>query len=88
MEVNPAGVRVQDLGYRWGSRGKSEVLYSCWKTTLLLAQMAEYVVVHKRAHLYEPHHTPDFWRRVERAMPDFERCKIWLVERGKDVKGL
>ena len=28
--------------------------------------IAEYVVVHEMAHLREPHHTPEFWRRVER----------------------
>jgi predicted metal-dependent hydrolase len=88
MEVAPSGVRVQDLGYRWGSCGKGDVLYFHWKTILLPAQIAEYVVVHEMAHLLEPHHTPDFWRRVERAMPDFERRKVWLAERGIDVEGL
>ena len=31
MEVAPAGVRVQDLGYRWGSCGKGEWLYPLQK---------------------------------------------------------
>jgi predicted metal-dependent hydrolase len=88
MEVLPAGVRVQDLGYRWGSCGKGEWLYFHWKTILLPAQIAEYVVVHELAHLHEPHHTPEFWRRVERVLPDFERRKACLAERGKDVEGL
>ena len=88
MEVAPADLRVQDLGYRWGSCGKGEVLYFHWKTILLPARIAEYVVVHEMAHLHEPHHTPEFWRRVERAMPDFERSKTWLAERGKAVEGL
>ncbi|MFO1326073.1 MAG: SprT family zinc-dependent metalloprotease [Rubrivivax sp.] len=88
MEVNPTGLRVQDLGYRWGSCGKGEVLYFHWKTILLPAPMAEYVVVHEMAHLHELHHTPDFWRRVERAMPDFLRRKDWLAERGMVVEGL
>lgn len=88
MEVGPTGVRVQDLGYRWGSCGKGEVLYFHWKTILLPARIAEYVVVHEMAHLHEPHHTPEFWRRVERAMPDFERRKDWLAQRGMEVEGL
>ena len=88
MEVKPAGLRVQDLGYRWGSCGKGCLLYFHWKTILLPAQMAEYVVVHEMAHLHEPHHTPEFWLRVERAMPDFERRKVWLSERGIEVEGL
>lgn len=88
MEVDPAGVRVQDLGYRWGSCGKGGWLYFHWKTILLPARIAEYVVVHEMAHLHEPHHTPEFWRRVERAMPDFELRKTWLAEHGIDVEGL
>ena len=88
MEVTPAGVKVQDLGYRWGSCGKGDWLYFHWKTILLPPRIAEYVVVHELAHLHQPHHTPEFWQRVERALPDFERRKIWLAEHGMDVEGI
>jgi predicted metal-dependent hydrolase len=86
MEVAPAGVKVQDLGYRWGSCGKGDWLYFHWKTILLPARIAEYVAVHELAHLHEPHHTPEFWRRVERAMPDFAQRKVALAERGSEVE--
>lgn len=88
MEVAPAGVKVQDLGYRWGSCGKGAWLYFHWKAILLPARIAEYVVVHEIAHLHEPHHTPAFWLRVERAMPDYAQRKAWLAEHGIDVEGI
>ncbi len=88
MEVSPAGVRVQDLGYRWGSCGKGDWLYFHWKAILLPVRIAEYVVVHEIAHLHEPHHTPAFWLRVERAMPDYLQRKAWLAEHGMDVEGI
>ncbi|MBU1358585.1 MAG: M48 family metallopeptidase [Gammaproteobacteria bacterium] len=88
MDVAPAGVKVQDLGYRWGSCGKGEWLYFHWKSILLPPRMADYVVVHEIAHLHEPHHTPAFWLRVERAMPDYALRKAWLAERGVDVEGI
>ena len=88
MEVAPVSVRVQDLGYRWGSCGKGSQLYFHWKTILLPARIAEYVVVHEMAHLHEPHHTPEFWRRVERALPDYEQRKHWLNRNGALVEGL
>lgn len=88
MEVSPAGVKVQDLGYRWGSCGKGDWLYFHWKTILLPARIAEYVVLHEIAHLHEPHHTPAFWLRVERAMPDYAQRKAWLAERGIEVEGI
>lgn len=88
MGVEPAGVKVQDLGYRWGSCGKGDWLYFHWKSILLPARIAEYVVVHEMAHLHERHHTPAFWRCVERAMPDFAQRKVWLAEHGMDVEGV
>jgi predicted metal-dependent hydrolase len=88
MDVVPAGVKVQDLGYRWGSCGKGDWLYFHWKAILLPAHIAEYVVVHEIAHLHEPHHTPAFWLRVERAMPDYAQRKARLAEHGIDVEGM
>ncbi|MBF0628943.1 MAG: M48 family metallopeptidase [Magnetococcales bacterium] len=88
MEVTPSGVKVQDLGYRWGSCGKGDWLYFHWKTILLPARISEYVVVHEMAHLHEPHHTPNFWLRVERVIPDFAQRKTWLAEHGMDVEGI
>jgi hypothetical protein len=63
-------------------------MYFHWKTILLPARIAEYVVVHEMAHLQGPHHTPEFWRRVERALPDFELGKDWLSRDGGTVEGL
>lgn len=88
MEVQPSGVKVQDLGYRWGSCGKGDWLYFHWKTILLPSRIVEYVVAHEIGHLHEPHHTPEFWLRLERAMPDYAQRKAWLAERGVGVEGL
>ena len=86
MEVGPSGVRVQDLGYRWGSCGKGDLLYFHWKTILLPRPIAEYVAVHELAHLHVPHHTPAFWKRLERVFPDYERRRVWLAEHGMSTE--
>lgn len=88
MDVSPGGLRVQDLGYRWGSCGKGDILYFHWKSILLPKRIAEYVVIHEMVHLHEPHHTPEFWLRLERAMPDYAHRKEWLAEHGIEVEGL
>lgn len=88
LQVEPSGLKVQDLGYRWGSCGKGNRVYFHWKTILLPRHIAEYVVVHELMHLHEPHHTPAFWHRLERAMPDYEQRKKWLAENGIKVEGL
>lgn len=87
-EVAPVGVKVQDLGYRWGSCGKGDWLHFHWKTILLPSRIAEYVVVHEITHLHEAHHTPAFWVRVERAMPDYAQRKAWFAEHGIDIEGI
>jgi predicted metal-dependent hydrolase len=88
IDVEPAGLVVQDLGFRWGSCGKGGKLYFHWRTILLPARVVEYIVVHELVHLIEPHHTPEFWRRVERAMPDFAMKKQWLAEKAGAVVGV
>lgn len=86
--VEPAGVVVQDLGYRWGSCGKRAKLYFHWRSILLPAKLVEYIVVHELVHLREPHHTPEFWSRLERAMPDFAQRKQWLAEHAGQAVGV
>jgi predicted metal-dependent hydrolase len=55
------------------------------RTILLPPRAIDYVVVHELVHLLEPHHTPEFWRRVERALPDFDSRKQWLAEQGESA---
>jgi predicted metal-dependent hydrolase len=82
--VEPSGVEVRDLGYRWGSCGARGVLNFHWATILLPPSIVEYVVVHELVHLRQANHTPEFWKGVERAMPDFEARKQWLAENGAE----
>lgn len=86
--VQPAGVEVRELGYRWGSCGKSGTLNFNWATVLLPPSIVEYVVVHELVHLHERNHTPKFWQRVERGMPDYLRRKAWLAEKGAGYVGI
>lgn len=81
--VDPGPVRVQELGYRWGSCGSAALNFH-WRTLQLPPRIIDYVVVHELVHIAEPRHDQAFWRRVERAMPDFEERKRWLAENGRE----
>jgi predicted metal-dependent hydrolase len=83
--VQPGPVAVQDLGFRWGSCGKGRRLYFHWQSILLPPRIIDYIVVHELVHLREPHHTPAFWRAVERALPDWEARRRWLAEHGREA---
>jgi hypothetical protein len=82
LNVQPSGLRVLDLGHRWGSCAKAGTLNFHWNTILLPPSIVEYVVVHELVHLREPNHTPAFWRGVEAALPDYTQRKDWLGANG------
>jgi hypothetical protein len=82
MGLVPAGVEVRDLGFRWGSCSQAGTLNFHWATITLPPSVVDYVIVHELAHLSEPNHTPEFWLRVGRALPEYEQRKTWLAEHG------
>ena len=88
ISVQPTGIRIQDLGFRWGSCGAGGVVNFHWATILLPGSIVEYVVVHELAHLHERCHTPEFWRRVERSLPDYLERKDWLARHGGKLMAL
>ena len=57
-----------------------------WRTLCLPPRTVEYVVIHELVHLVEPYHGKDFWRRVERIIPDFADRKRWVAENGDATK--
>ena len=88
MDVGPSAIEIRDLGFRWGSCGQQGTVNFHWAIMQLSPSVVDYVIVHELAHLREPNHTHDFWRRVERAMPDFEERKAWLAGQGARTVGL
>jgi len=83
--AKPQGIKVQPLGYRWGSCGRGNILYFHWRTMLLPPPIIDYIVVHELVHLHEHHHKRSFWERVEQAMPDYAMRKRWLAENGSGL---
>lgn len=82
--VDPSGLEVRPLGYRWGSCSPNGRVNFHWAAIQLPPSIIDYLIVHELAHLHEHQHTPAFWKRVERAMPDFAHRKQWLAENGAE----
>jgi predicted metal-dependent hydrolase len=85
MGVLPPPIEVRDLGYRWGSLGKQGRVNFHWATIQLAPTLIDYVIVHELTHVLEPNHTPDFWLRLERALPTFQAAKLDLGRIGGRV---
>lgn len=88
MGVDVKEVRVQDLGFRWGSFGADGRLFFHWKAILLPPRIAQYIVVHELAHAQHRDHSVAFWIKVDEHLPDWRSCKSWLAENGIQVEGL
>lgn len=88
MGVEIRELKVQDLGYRWGSFGAGGRISFHWKAILLPPRIAQYVVIHELAHGHYPDHSPKFWMTVEQHLPDWGQRKSWLAEHGIQVEGI
>ena len=64
-----------DLGFRWGSCGKNGVLRFNWRLLQLPVRLIDYVIVHELVHIQEPHHSPEFWQAIDRALPAWRTLK-------------
>lgn len=81
--TSPTQVAVRELGYRWGSCGRSGRVVFHWKTLQLPVRLIDYVIVHELAHLAEPRHSAEFWARVERALPDWKERREELAQQAR-----
>lgn len=80
--LEPRGIGIRDLGFRWGSCSRGGTLNFHWATILLPPSVIDYVIVHELVHRIEPNHTPLFWQNVARVLPDYGQHKTWLAEKG------
>lgn len=72
-------VQIREMKQRWGSAGNNGRLSFNWRIVMAPRSLIEYVVAHELCHLKYPDHSRNFWRLLERAMPDYERRRIKLA---------
>jgi predicted metal-dependent hydrolase len=85
MDVQVADLRVLPLGYRWGSCRPDGRVNIHWAAMQLPPDLVDYVLAHEVAHLLRPDHSSEFWRLVERAMPDYQSRRERLRRLGPDL---
>jgi predicted metal-dependent hydrolase len=68
-------IEVRELGFRWGSCGKNGVLRFNWRLLQLPVHLIDYIIVHELVHTQEPHHNPEFWQTVGRALAAWQTLK-------------
>jgi predicted metal-dependent hydrolase len=82
---SPTCIEVRDLGFRWGSCGRSGGALFNWRLLQLPVRLVDYVIVHELTHLIEPHHGPTFWRALDRSLPDWRDRREELRMKAQEV---
>ncbi len=83
--VQPASVKVREMGYRWGSCSKSDALAFHWKCMMAPPKVIDYIVVHELCHMHHRNHSDAFWNEVDKVMPDYRERKEWLRKHGASL---
>jgi len=72
-------VQIREMKQRWGSAGAKGRVSFNWRIIMAPKRLIEYVVAHELCHLKHPNHSRDFWRLLERTIPDHERRRVGLA---------
>lgn len=85
IQVTYGHITIRNQKTLWGScSGKGNLNFNC---LLMLAppEVLDYVIVHELCHRREMNHSKQFWREVEKVLPDYQVWKKWLKEDGEEL---
>ena len=77
----PKGLIVRRMEKRWGSLSPSGRLLLNRRLIEAPVDTIDYVIAHELCHMAEPHHGAEFYRLLDRVMPDWAARKGRLEER-------
>lgn len=83
--VETPHVVIADQQKRWGSCDRSGTIRLNWRIIQAPMRLVDYVVVHELVHLRHRGHGPDYWQALGRVMPDYERRREDLRQRGSGL---
>lgn len=64
-------VTIKNTSSRWGSCSKQKNLNFNYRIIYLPKELADYLVVHELCHLGELNHSANFWKLVEKSIPNY-----------------
>ena len=80
--VTMTRVVIADQQKRWGSCDRNGTIRLNWRIIQAPMRLVDYVVVHELVHLRHRGHGRDYWQALGRVMPDYERRREDLSQRG------
>ena len=84
----PNSTKIKNQEKRWGSCSRTGIIRFNWKIIMAPISIMDYVIVHELCHLFYPHHSPQFWQRVQSIIPDYKKRQHWLKENSLQMDSL
>lgn len=84
--VEPGEIDIRDLGFRWASCTVKGKLFFHWRAVLLPPERIDYLVMHELVHIHEHNHSPAFYERLRRAVPDHKVHEAWFRKHGDEYR--
>ena len=79
-------VTVRNQRTRWGSCGRDGHITLNWRLMLMPDRVRDYVLIHELMHLRRLDHSPEYWRLVAAACPDYREARQWLRAHGPGLR--
>ena len=80
--VDYGRITIRNQRTRWGSCSSNGNLNFNCLLMLMPDEIIDSVVVHELCHRKHMNHSAQFYAEVEKAFPEYRRCRKWLKENG------
>lgn len=71
-------LRIRKMRSRWGSFSRGRGITLNLSLVMVPVEYLDYVILHELCHYRVPHHGPEFWRLLERLVPDCKKRRKGL----------
>jgi predicted metal-dependent hydrolase len=71
-------VTIRDQRWRWGSCSPTGHISLNWRLVSMPDWVRDYVLIHELMHLKRLDHSPQFWKLVAAACPEYHAARKWL----------
>jgi predicted metal-dependent hydrolase len=78
LDVTYKDVKVKSFKRQWGSCSTKGELAFNWRIIIAPISIVDYVIVHELCHRLFHDHSKEFWKHLQRIMPDYKVRKEWL----------
>ncbi|WP_338972627.1 SprT family zinc-dependent metalloprotease [Spiroplasma endosymbiont of Panorpa germanica] len=83
MELKFKNLSIQSMKTRWGvCYPEREKIILNTKLIHFEPEVIDYVIVHELSHLEHKNHSKDFWKNVEKYLPDYKERSLVLKKSG------